>query len=358
MDYQEHIFSGKTGWNQISHLVNQHSGSGIFILMDENTRKFCLPILLEKCSGLDQAVLIKSKSGDENKTILNINRIWEQLSENHALRSSLLLCLGGGVISDMGGFAGATFKRGIHFVHIPTTMLAMVDAAIGGKTGVNLNSIKNQVGVFDQPDAIFIFTEFLHTLPVKQKLSGYAEVIKHAMIDSKEHFDELMLQNSPEKVCNDSQIIKSANVKVNIVQQDPHENGLRKVLNYGHTIGHAVESFSHLNDPQPLSHGEAIAVGLLCESFISMRLLGFPENDLKRLSGLISDHFAHYHIKPKTTDLLLGLMAHDKKNFMKDKINFTLLKEIGVPILDQTPSENLIRESLHFYENLDIDFFI
>ena len=269
-----------------------------------------------------------------------------------------MICVGGGLITDIGGFAASTFKRGMNFIHIPTTMLAMVDAALGGKTGVNLNSIKNQVGVFAPPKSVFIFTEFLKTLPARQKLSGYAEILKHAMIDSESHFEKLMVLNSPDKVCNEKDILESAAVKLKVVTEDVDEKGIRKVLNFGHTIGHAVESYSQKHDVDPLLHGEAIAIGLICESFISMRMFGMPENDLKRLSNLISWQFPHYRFNPRFAGELLTLMTHDKKNASVSKLNFSLIRKIGEPVWDQYPGEKLILESLHFYMNLEVGFFV
>jgi 3-dehydroquinate synthase len=234
----------------------------------------------------------------------------------------------------------------------------MVDAAIGGKTGVNLNSIKNQIGVFALPKAVFIFDEFLNTLPARQKLSGYAEMLKHAMIQSEMLFEKFLLLNSPEKVCNEANILESAEVKMGIVNMDFTETGLRKALNFGHTIGHAIESYSQKYDADPLLHGEAIAIGLICESFISVRMFGLDKNDLKRLANLVSWHFPHYRFKAKPGDELLALMCHDKKNASKSKLNFSLIQKIGEPVFDQYPGEKLILESLHFYMNLEAGFFL
>ena len=278
MSISNSIYSGLEGWSRLQEIILEYSRSGIYILVDENTRELSLPLLKEKCSGLEDAPIIEIHSGESNKTIANIEKIWIELVAGSAVRNSLMICLGGGVITDIGGFAAATFKRGMNFIHIPTTMLAMVDAALGGKNGVNLNSIKNQVGVFALPKAVFIFTEFLNTLSARQKLSGYAEMLKHAMIDSESHFAKLIVLNSPEKVCNEKDILESAIVKLKIVTEDPDERGIRKVLNFGHTIGHAVESYSQKHDADPLLHGEAIAIGLICECFISMRMFGMDEN--------------------------------------------------------------------------------
>ncbi len=358
MNEAESIFSGTKGWEKLRALIEAYRNAGIFILVDENTAKFCLPVLLEKCPELGNSVVITAKSNESNKNIAGVESIWRSLAKGNAVRNSLMLCLGGGVITDMGGFAAATFKRGIDFIHIPTTLLAMVDAAIGGKTGVNLDSVKNQVGVFNLPKAVFIFDTFLETLPKRQKLSGFAEMIKHALIDSPEHFEKLILLNSPEKICNDANILESVLVKVAVVNQDPKEAGIRKALNFGHTIGHAIETYSQKHNTHPILHGEAIAIGMICESFISLRLLNFPEDELRRMSGFINWHFPHYSLNPVIADELFSYMYQDKKSFGQMQLNFSLLRGIGEPAWDQLAGEKLVLESLHFYTNLDAGFFV
>lgn len=358
MNISNSLYSGVIGWSRLQEIIPEFQNAGIYILVDENTRSLCLPILKEKCTGLDNAMVIEMHSNESNKTIASVEKIWQQLVIGNAVRNSLLICLGGGLITDVGGFAAATFKRGINFIHIPTTLLAMVDASLGGKTGVNLNSIKNQIGVFALPKAVFIFEEFLKTLPARQKLSGYAEMLKHAMIHSETLFEKFIILNSPDKVCNEENILESASVKMEIVNTDFTETGLRKALNFGHTIGHAIESYSQKYDSDPLLHGEAIAIGLICESFISMRMFGLDKNDLKRLSNLVSWHFPHYRFKSKPGDELLALMRHDKKNASSSQLNFSLISSIGEPVYDKFPGEKLILESLHFYMNLEVGFFV
>ena len=358
MNISNSIYSGDEGWSKLQEVIAEYSQPGIYILVDENTRELCLPLLRNKCNDLRDAMVIEVHSSESNKTIASVEKIWQELVTGNAVRNSLMICLGGGLITDVGGFAAATFKRGINFIHIPTTVLAMVDASLGGKTGVNLNSIKNQVGVFALPKAVFIFEEFLNSLPARQKLSGYAEMLKHAMIHSEALFEKFLLLNSPEKVCNEANILESAGVKMDIVNTDFTETGLRKALNFGHTIGHAIESYSQKHDADPLLHGEAIAIGLICESFLSVRMFGLDKNDLKRLANLVSWHYPHYRFKAKPGDELLALMCHDKKNDSKLKLNFSLIRKIGEPVFDQYPGEKLILESLHFYMNLEAGFFL
>lgn len=352
------LYSGSIGWQVLQTMVLEHAEAGIYILADTNTQKYCLPVLRKKCNGLENAKLIILQSGESVKNLQSLEFIWNELHSLNAVRNSLFICLGGGVITDIGGFAAATFKRGIDFVNIPTTLLAMVDAGLGGKTGINFNSAKNQLGMFAMPLGVFIFIEFLNTLPSRQKLSGYAEMLKHAMLDSDHLFDKLIVLNSPEKVCQEAIILESAAVKLKIVEQDSLEKGKRKVLNLGHSIGHAIEAYSQKNDPDPLLHGEAVAIGLICECFISMRMFGMPEPDLEKLANLISWHFPHYRLKHGAAEELLALMSHDKKNPAHSQLNFSLIRKVGDPVFDQFPGEKLIRESLHFYMNLEVGFFV
>jgi len=349
MNLSKSLYSGKDGWLHLQESIEKYSQSGIYIIVGENTLKYCLPVLLEKCPTLADAFIIKIPGGESNKTISSIEKVWQKLTNGKALRSSLVICLGGGVITDIGGFAAATFKRGMDFIHIPTTVLAMVDAAIGGKTGINLDMVKNQIGVFAQPKSVFVFTEFLETLPERQMLSGYAEMLKHALTDSAEHFDDLLQLNSPLNACVETTILQSAAVKTKVVEKDPSEGGIRKVLNFGHTIGHAIEAFSQKNDADPLLHGEAVAIGLVCESYISAKMFGLSQNDLMKITAHVNLHFKHYTILPENIDDLLALMYHDKKNTDNNLLNFSLISSIGKPVWDQFPGEELIRSSLHYY---------
>ena len=351
------IYSGEQSWSILNRIVAEYVRPGIYILVDENTSECCLPVLIKNCPPCGDAFVITIKSGETNKVIATVEMIWNQLAVGLAKRNSLLICLGGGVITDLGGFAAATFKRGMVFVHIPTTLLAMVDASIGGKTGINLNSVKNQIGTFSQPKAVFVFPELLNTLPDRQKFSGFAEMLKHALIDNEQHFEDLIKLNSPELFCTEKTILRSAAVKLRIVNDDPTENGIRKVLNLGHTIGHAIEAFSQQHDADPLSHGEAIVIGLICESFISMHVAGLNKDDVKLIANLVNLLFPHYRFKSSDMNEILALMAFDKKNIDSAQINFSLLCNIGELVWDQYPGEKLIRESLHFYLNAPMGLF-
>jgi 3-dehydroquinate synthase len=242
-------------------------------------------------------------------------------------------------------------------IQLPTSLLAMVDASIGGKTALNINGLKNQVGLITLPKGVFIFTEFLSTLPERHLTSGFAEMIKHSMISDRAHYHEVLHCNLLKDSDADRLIMHSAFIKVGIVESDPHEMGRRRVLNLGHTIGHALEAYSLQHDPQPLLHGEAVAAGLVCEAFISMRTLGLPENDLQSIANFVTWHFPHYRLKPSACNDIIAIMLKDKKIDSPGKINFSLLQSIGKPVIDQYPGEKLIRESMHFYVNIEFGFF-
>ena len=298
--------------------------SQLAILVDENTKRDCLPIFLEE-TNVD-AILIEIPSGEENKNLEGCQFIWNALSANHFDRDSLLINLGGGVIGDMGGFAASTYKRGIDFIQIPTSLLAMVDASIGGKLGIDFAYLKNQIGVFNNPKAVLINPVFLNSLPKSQLLSGFTEVVKHALIADKYYWKEI--KNTPlEKMNWKSVIHQSVVIKNNIVMQDPLEKDERKKLNFGHTFGHAIESF-YLKQGKPILHGEAISLGMILESNLSK----ISKKEKQEISSFISNTFSI----PKKPPLraLLDWMKSDKKN-RKEKVNFTLLNGIGSSIINQ-----------------------
>ncbi|MBT6650611.1 MAG: 3-dehydroquinate synthase, partial [Flavobacteriales bacterium] len=282
----------------------------------ENTKQNCLP----KLPQLDNSIIIEIKSGEEHKNINTCNFIWKQLTVHHFDRNSLLINLGGGVIGDMGGFCASTYKRGIDFIQIPTTLLAMVDASVGGKLGVDFNGLKNQIGLFNNPESVLIFPEFLETLPENQLKSGYAEVVKHALISDNNLWEKII--SVPFNEMNWGEIIEtSINIKNKIVLSDPYEKGERKKLNFGHTFGHAVESY-YLEKGTPILHGEAVLMGILLEVEIS--LVSQEQNN--EIKNYILSNFS-LPFTPKKSDLLPFLM-NDKKNKV-GKINFSLLTNIG-----------------------------
>lgn len=319
----------------------------IFILTDKNTFNMCLP-LINDIEILKEAKHIVVNQGDENKNIKSLCYIWEQLCDNGATRHSLLINLGGGMVTDMGGFAASTFKRGINFINIPTSLLAMVDASSGGKTGVNFNNLKNEIGTFSNPYAVFIYTPFLNTLPKNEFMSGYAEMIKHSLINNDTMFSKTLLFEENNYDDNKLMLFIKENVAVkeNIVTKDPHEKGLRKTLNFGHTFGHAFETFSLLNNA-PIAHGFAVAYGLVCELYLSHIILNFPLNKLRQTHSYIKEHYAPFNILCSHYDKIIELMHHDKKNIGKD-INFTLLNDIGRVKLNCSASVEEIKNALDF----------
>ncbi|MCF8429728.1 MAG: 3-dehydroquinate synthase [Bacteroidia bacterium] len=342
------VFFGENVLNHLAQTIINKAYSNVFVLVDENTEKYCLPILKPY---LENFTLIKILSGEINKNLQTANIIWDNLQLHSANRNAVLLNLGGGTLSDLGGFCASTFKRGIDFINIPTTLLSMVDASIGGKQGIDLNNYKNLIGVFKHPDQIFIYPEFIKTLPNNEKSNGLAEMIKHALIDDDKLFYKIISTNQIDTEQLEKWIEKSAKIKVKIVNKDPFEKGLRKVLNFGHTIGHAVETFSLINDKEPLKHGEAVAIGIICESYLSYKSNKLSQKEFNLIVKFIFKNFNKY-IPNWNHDELLKIMYNDKKN-INSEINFTLLKKIGKAKIDCYFSIELILESLDFYKNFE-----
>ena len=320
----------------------------VYVLTDETTSRLCRP-LLAAASSLAGATWLSIAPGDEHKTLASLADVWRALSAGGASRRSLLVCLGGGMVTDLGGFAAATFKRGIACVNIPTTLLAMVDAAVGGKTGINLDGLKNEVGAFSSPRAVVIDTEFLRTLDDRNLRSGYAEMLKHGLISSREMLVSLLRFDiaSPDYARLQTMVAESIAVKEDVVRRDPHEHGLRKALNLGHTAGHAFESLA-LARQQPVLHGYAVAWGLVCELYLSHLKAGFPLDELRRTVGYIAARYGRFAFGCDDYDDLLSLMRHDKKN-VGGVINFTLLEQPGQVRLDCTATREEICESFDFF---------
>lgn len=330
--------------------LNQHIAkndySKIFVLVDTNTKKYCLPAFEKKFEESIDSIF-EIEPGEENKNIQTCLQVWEQLSNFDGDRKSLLINLGGGVLTDLGGFVASTFKRGIDFINIPTTLLSMVDASIGGKTGVDLGSLKNQIGVINQPQMVLIFPEFLKTLDPRQVKSGYAEMLKHGLIKDKEYWDDLRHGNIFEVA---SSIQKSIAIKNDVVMQDPTEKGLRKILNFGHTLGHAIESYCLENyDKKTLLHGEAIAIGMIMEGFLSHKLTGLSKLCLNEIKETFLQYFEKVDFDANDMDAILKLLKYDKKN-SHGNINFVLLQSIGVAVTDIKVPEDLFEEAFSYYK--------
>lgn len=328
----------------------ENSYSKVFIITDENTGKYCLPVLQNKLPNLDNYDIIEIPYGEENKNIDFCIGIWKMLLDFEADRNALVINLGGGVVTDMGSFAASTYKRGIDFLQIPTTLLSQVDASVGGKTGIDIDSVKNIIGTFAQPKAVIICDEFIETLPENQLISGFAEVIKHGIIADNVYYNEVVKLASPKEITI-AQIKRSVEIKNEVVLEDPFEKGLRKILNFGHTIGHAIESWSLENDSKSLTHGEAIAIGMITEAYIANKTGMLSVEELNIIKNDILKFFPKYSLKSDIYDVLLEIMQHDKKN-ISGKINFSLPDKIGNCKFNIVVSHNLIKESLDYYRNI------
>ena len=348
------IFLGENVFSVLSEYLRAYETSKIFILVDENTLEHCIPTLLLGNKALHNAEIIEIDSGEENKTLDICYQLWKTLADYKADRCSLLINLGGGVITDMGGFVASTYKRGIDFINIPTTLLSQIDASVGGKTGVDFEGLKNVVGVFNEPKGVFIYPDYLKTLKSKELLSGYAEALKHALIKDVDYWNRLGVGMLFDADNWEDLITTSVNIKNNIVINDPLENGERKLLNFGHTIGHAVESYSLVHDQNPLLHGEAIAIGMICESYISNNKSELTAGDLKTISDRIYTTYDSYKLNDSNYHELIELMKNDKKN-EGFGINFTLLSEIGKANYNKEVDVELILESLNYYNSLKRD---
>ena len=358
--------------NDIEHdlatAIAQSEHDRVFVLTDDTTHECCLPKVAALLAQYD-AVPITIPHGDQHKTLAALGDVWTALQQGGATRHSLLVNLGGGMITDLGGFAAATFKRGINFINIPTTLLAMVDAAVGGKTGVNFGGLKNEIGAFADARFVIINTCFLNTLDAENLCSGYAEMLKHALISNErmwaEHVNFDLSQ--PDLAELQRMVAESIAVKERIVAEDPHEHGIRKALNFGHTIGHALEEFALQQaggavvsarllplakartapGNRPLLHGYAVAFGLIGELYMSARKAGFPTERLHQTARFIRENYAQTEFTCNDYPTLLNLMRHDKKN-TSGVINFTLLHNIGDIRINQTATDEEIREALDF----------
>ncbi len=350
-NHQALIFTNNVA-QAIDNIVAEAGNPLTFVLTDENTARIVLPRLASKSSTLSKARVITIPAGDIHKNIESLTIIWKALCDNGATRHSILINVGGGVITDIGGFAAATFKRGMRFINVPTTLLSAVDAAVGGKTGINFNGFKNEIGAFRESDAVVISTIFFDTLPVEEIRSGYAEMLKHGLIDNAETFNRLIthdiMQSDQDFLL---ELLKeSVMVKRHIVETDPTERGLRRALNLGHTIGHALESLAIIRN-NPIPHGYAVAWGCVAELVLSHMLKGFPSSDLYRMADYVYRTYDAPDITCDDYTSLIELMHHDKKNTSSD-INFTLLEGIGRICIDCTASEEQIKTALDLFRDL------
>lgn len=330
---------------ELATVIKSLAADRVFVLVDENTAEHCLPIVMPE---LPDAIVIKIKAGDETKSIDTAVDIWDILVNKGATRSSLLINLGGGVVTDLGGFVAATFKRGMHFVNIPTTLLGVVDAATGGKTGVNFKGLKNEIGVFATAEKVLIDTRFFKTLDFKNRLSGYAEMVKHALIA-----DFILLEQTLNYDLDSFDMTRLATllkqnlqIKENIVEVDLHESGLRKALNFGHTVGHAFESLSY-EMSNPMLHGFAVMWGIIAELYLSLIKLKFDKKIVSQILAFAKEYYGAFPYTCKQYDKLYELMLHDKKN-SNGQINFTLLASVGDVRINQKVTKEEVFEALDY----------
>jgi 3-dehydroquinate synthase len=326
-------------------LTENYSDAKIVILVDDNTHDLCLDYLLTTFEVLKEAEVMLLPAGEENKVLEVCFQVWEAMSEYKISRKDLIINLGGGVVSDMGGFIASIYKRGIDFINIPTTLLAMVDASIGGKTGIDLGQYKNQLGVFSEPKAIFIDQAFLTTLESSEIQNGIAEMLKHGLIADKNHWNELV-----SKGLSSSLIINSIKIKHKIVEQDPKENGIRKILNFGHTFGHAFEGML-LGSERQISHGHAVAIGILCETYLSERKTNLSKDEFQEISKYILANYPIVRIEESEYETFFDLMTQDKKN-SQGKIKCVLLENIGLAKFDVEISKEEVIGVLNWYSGI------
>lgn len=339
-------------------LLNQHIAKAnysiVFILVDTTTHEHCLAHFLSNLETEAPLEIIEIDAGETHKTIETCSGVWAALSELNCDRKSLMLNVGGGVVTDLGGFVASTFKRGIDYINIPTSLLAMVDASVGGKTGVDLGTLKNQIGVISNPKMVLVDPWFLNSLPLEQLRSGYAEMLKHGLIADKGYWEEVSHTRYDDLKCMDLLIYRSISIKNKVVLEDPREDNVRKTLNYGHTLGHAIEShFMDQSAHKQLLHGEAIAIGMILAAFLSRETCGLTDKELQEITHGIMHFYNSVSFTNEDIDSIIDLLKYDKKN-SHGQVYFVLLEQIGQPVIDKKVSNELILKAFDFYKNFSI----
>lgn len=334
--------------NDIAEAIGKVAHDKLFVLTDTTTQELCWPVVRD-FAVMQQAQTITIQSTDEAKTLETLAYVWCALQKGGATRHSLLVNLGGGMVTDLGGFAASTFKRGMAYINVPTTLLSQVDASVGGKTGINFGGLKNEIGVFNCAQSVILSSMFLRTLDRENLLSGYAEMLKHGLLSTTENWAELLNFDitEPDYDILLGLVAKSVSIKEGIVTEDPTEKGIRKALNLGHTAGHAIESLA-LQEGRTVLHGYAVAWGLLMELYLSARKCGFPAKELHQMEAYIKEHYGKFHYECRHYETLCDFMSHDKKN-QGGNINFTLLGGIGDIRINQTATKDEIEEMLDYY---------
>lgn len=349
---QAPVFYSDDAYENLNHYLLKTNPSKVFIMVDGNTQNYCLPNFLQRLDTNLVIEIIEMEPGEENKNIDTCSGIWSALSELGADRKSLMINVGGGVVTDLGGFVASTFKRGIPYINVPTTLLSMVDASVGGKTGVDLGNLKNQIGVITEPEMVLIDTIYLNTLAPSEMRSGLAEILKHGLISSSSYWKKST--NLRELNVDDLKdlIAESVDIKSKIVSQDPREENQRKTLNFGHTFGHAIESY-FLDHPKKerLLHGEAVAAGMIIAAYLSHKLTGLPHEELEDIKTQLLNIYDVIDLREGDFESIIDLLKFDKKN-SHGNINFVLLKKIGSPETDCNVPVELLTEGLQFYQNL------
>mgnify|MGYP005820314781 CR=1 FL=1 len=345
------IYFNEKGYEALNEHLRNNKYSNLFIIVDSNTNESCLPKVLPVLETDLTIEIIEFENGEINKNIETCVEIWNVLTELGADRKSLVLNLGGGVVTDLGGFVASTFKRGIDFINIPTTLLAMVDASVGGKNGVDLGNLKNQIGVFNLPVMVLVNTEFLETLPQNEMRSGLAEMLKHGLIFDKNYWEKFLDLKELDYADFDTLIHRSVAIKNEIVTIDPTEKNIRKSLNFGHTLGHAIESYFLESDQKTtLLHGEAIAVGMILESYIAYKKSLLTNAEYVEIKEAIKAIFDDIAFDTNDIDPILELLIHDKKNEY-GSIQFALIDGIGNIKINQLVENELILEAFTDYQS-------
>ena len=335
------------GWNRLENTIESNLYTSIFVLTDGNTNRHCLPLFDNHFQHT--YTLLNMEAGEINKHLATCESLWASLSEQGADRNSLLINLGGGVVTDLGGFVACTYKRGIDFINIPTSLLAMVDASVGGKTGVDFQGLKNQIGIIKEPKFVVIDDAFLQTLPHDERRSGYAEMLKHGLIADADYFSVLSSKSIDISDKMLDNVRHSVRIKSQVVTEDPFEQGLRKILNYGHTLGHAIETH-FLNHPtkKHLLHGEAIAIGMIMEAELSCRTINLTVDERDRIKTVFSSIYKPVSFTESDVIAIKGLLKHDKKN-QSHQVRFVLLQAIGKAVIDCLVSDEDINAAFQFY---------
>ena len=335
------------GWSRLKNTIESNRYTSIFVLTDSNTNRHCLSLFDNHFQH--SYTLLTMEAGENNKHLATCERLWNSLSVKGADRNSLFINLGGGVVTDLGGFVACTYKRGIDFINIPTSLLAMVDASVGGKTGVDFQGLKNQIGIIKEPEFVVIDDVFLQTLPQDERRSGYAEMLKHGLIADADYFSLLSSKSIDINAQMTDHIRHSVGIKSQVVTEDPFEQGLRKILNYGHTLGHAIESH-FLDNPtkKSLLHGEAIAIGMIMEAELSCRTTNLTVEERNQIKTVFSSIYDPVSFTESDVIAIKGLLKHDKKN-QSDQVHFVLLQAIGKPVIDCLVSEEDINAAFQFY---------